>query len=329
MNMLRNVLMNGVAYAPPGEAGAGAGAGAGAAGAGAGAAGAGAGAPGTGAGAAGAGAGAGDGAGAGAAAPWYGAFNLEKPASDYIEAKGIKDVNGLLKIAQDFEAVARDRNVIAKPDASDPAKLAEWEGWETLGWVKDPTKYAPKKPELKQGQYLDEGIFNSFAKTAHELRVPLPMAEQLYGRMFATMSEQVATLQAAQAQEQKAALDTALTGLKSEWGANYDANIEKGKRAMAALGVAKQADELEKIVGTPSLIKLFADLGDKLGEDVLKGGGGGGNQPGPAQARAERQALQADPEFMRVFNDQRDPQHEAFVAKRQKLLDIEAKGGGR
>lgn len=264
---------------------------------------------------------------AGGAEPFYKPFNLDQKQIDYIEGKGLKDFNSMLKFAQDFETVARDRNVIAKPDTSAPDKLAAWEGWEQLGWVKDPAKYQPKEPTRKDGQIYDPAMFKDFTALAHEARVPVAAVEKIYQGMFDKMQARIAEMSAQQAKEAadaKAALDT---GLRDKWGDKYDANADTAKRALRALGVdEKKSDQLEKIMGSPELVELFHTIGSKLGEDTLAQSAGGSNQMTPASARAERLKLQADPDWMKVFNNERDPRHEEFKAQRQRLLAIEAKG---
>lgn len=262
--------------------------------------------------------------------PWYKSFNLPQPATDYLEAKGIKDFGGLLKIAQDFETVARDRNVIAKPDTSDAKKLAEWEGWEALGWNKDRAKYEPKAPAPKQGEVFDPDMFKDFVDISHDERAPAGMAERIYQRMYGKMQERIVRMQGAQAERgktAKAALDTALRG---KWGDKYDANSELAKRALTALGVdEKQAGKLNAILGDAELVEKFYQIGSLIPEDRMQGGNLSGQAKASVEAaRAERLALEADQGFMAIFNNQRDPRHEEFKAKRQRLINIEAGGAG-
>jgi hypothetical protein len=61
-----------------------------------------------------------------------------------------------------------------------------------------------------------------------------------------------------------------------------------------------------------------------MGEGKLVGRRDGGDATTlAAQARAERMKLEADPEWIRVFNNARDPQYEAYVKQRNNLLAIE------
>src|SRR5262245_13649703 len=50
--------------------------------------------------------------------PWHKPFGLDQKQVDYLDGKGVRELGGLIKMAQDFETVARDRNVVAKPDPS-------------------------------------------------------------------------------------------------------------------------------------------------------------------------------------------------------------------
>jgi hypothetical protein len=271
--------------------------------------------------AAGAGGGGDKGAGGGGAdKPWYEAadYGFDGDTQKFFQAKNYPDIKTALNSLPQFERIARDRNVISKPN---PEKLAEWEGWETLGWKKDIKDYAVKKPALKDGQVLDEAMFSTFVQDAHELRIPLAAAQALFEKQFGKAYERIAAMDAAGAGN-KAKLET---DLKAEWGDNYDANMERAKKAMKATGLGMDGSaKLEKLIGSPRLAKYFSGLGEKLGEDKLVSGTGGGPQT-PAAARAQRMALEGDPEWVKVFNNPRDPRNKDYVAQRQALIELEAR----
>ena len=309
MNMLRNYLLSGATFQAAGE-------GAGGGGAAPGGAAPGGAAPGC----------AAPGAGDGKGAEWYASFGLEQAQIDYLNAKGIKEPKGLLKIAQDFEAVARDRNVIPKPDTSKPEALANWEGWETLGWVKDAAKYTPKEPTVKEGQIYDPTMFKDFVGLAHEARIPVGAVERVYQGMFDKMQERINAIETAAKTDAETAKTKLETTLRGKWGDKFDANSDLAKRAMTALGVDKSKQgALEAAMGDLGLVEFFHTLGEKLGEDALKGGNNGGTPAmTPTQARQERLKLESNPEWMKIFQDQRHPLYKEHVEQRQRLINLEA-----
>lgn len=292
--------MNAILRAPEADAGAGAGGADKGAGAGAGGA------------AVGAAAGAGD-------KPWYeaGDYGFDNDTLSFYKGKNYPDIKTALSSLPIADNLARNRNVMPKPD---PAKLNDWEGWKELGWTPDVKDYTVKKPALKEGQVLDEAMFSSFVQDAHGLRIPLPAAQALFEKQFGKAYERIAQMDAAGAGA-KAELETKL---KAELGDQYDAKVDLSKRAWRAFGIGMDdSAELEKIVGSPGLVKIGIKLAEKLGEDKLVDGGSSASQT-PQSARAQRLALEGDPEWMKVFNDARNPRNKDYVAQRQALIDIEA-----
>jgi hypothetical protein len=103
-------------------------------------------------------------------------------------------------------------------------------------------------------------------------------------------------LQAQKAQE----AETELKALKGEWGQAYDQMVGAGRRAVQALGLdAARLSAYEEKLGTGEMLKLFATLGSKMGEDSFEGGrSDAGFGVTPAQARQEIADLKMDKQFM-------------------------------
>jgi hypothetical protein len=128
-------------------------------------------------------------------------------------------------------------------------------------------------------------------------------------------------LQAQEAQES----EKAITSLKQEWGQAFDQNIGAGRRAVAALGLdAGKLAAYEEKLGTAEMLKLFATLGSKMGEDTFAGERGeGGFNKSPAQARSEIADLKLDKGFMdKYLSGDRDA-----VAKMSRLMEAAHAGG--
>jgi hypothetical protein len=236
---------------------------------------------------------------------------------NFYKGKNYPDLKTALTSLRHADTIARDRNVLPKPN---PEKMAEWEGWETLGWKKDVKDYQVKPPALKDGQVLDQAMFNSFTQDAHELRIPLPAAQALFEKQFGKAYERIAAMDAAGAGA-KAELETSL---KAKWGDKYDGEVDLSKRAMRAFGVGMDdSAELEKMIGSPRMVELFNGLAKRIGEDKLVDGGHTG-ATSPQAARSQRMALEADPAWMKIFQDPSHPQNKNYVAQRQTLLNAEA-----
>lgn len=286
-----------------------------------------------GAGAGGAAAGAGAGT-AGAGDPWYQPYvpQLDKETLGWLDGKKFADPVMALKSGALADKMARERNVIAKPD---PAKLGEWEGWQALGYDPDRAKYGAgiKPPKMPNGAQHDAALMDDFVSLAHEQKIPPAMAEKLYHGLTEKVNGRLSTLasngvKATEAMESK---------LRDEWGTDYDQKTELARRAARAFGVgADDTSELARIFGgdeegakgSVRLLKLFADIGAKLGEGNLVTADGLGGAAGmtPASAEAELRRLEADQNWLKAFTDSRHPQHKDYKAQWNRLTSIAAKG---
>jgi hypothetical protein len=65
------------------------------------------------------------------------------------------------------------------------------------------------------------------------------------------------------------------TSLRSEWGGDYDRNVEYGRRAMAQFGDVDAVDRMEETLGTSQVLRMMARIGRALGEASTVNVGGG------------------------------------------------------
>lgn len=217
--------------------------------------------------------------------------------------------------------MARDRNVIGKPDANN---LKGWGGYSELGWTADRQAYKIDAPKLGDGEVHDERAFKAFQDLAHEARLAPWQAKAVYDGMHAVENKALKELRDRGAQGN---LDLA-NALKSKWGDKFGENETLAKRAFAAFKPdAITGAQMDQIMGSAAMVELFHTIGAAMGEDRLVGGNDGGRFGGktPADARAERMRLQADPDWMKIFNDPRHPQNKAYAKHRADLIAIEAR----
>lgn len=253
------------------------------------------------------------------AEPFYKAWNLDADAAKFVSDRGFTDPAAMVKSHINADRVATSRNVLERPD---PAKLEEWKGWTDLGWVAEPDKYQLKAPEVPKGLEYSKDMFEQFSKAAHEARVPLPLAQKIHDHMWGWLTEQAKGLQARGA----ASLQELEGGLRKEWGGDYDRNRTLAQRAMSAFNPDPQNTKLiGEMMGQPTLVKMFKNIGEQLGEGHLPaadaaGGGFGGMSL--EQAEKELNKLENDPVWMRIFRDASHPQNADYVAQRRRLIEI-------
>lgn len=108
--------------------------------------------------------------------------------------------------------------------------------------------------------------------------------------------------------------------LRSEWGGNFERNMEQARRAARSFGDARIIDGLEETVGRAAVFKMFARIGAAMAEDSLEGEGGESfSQPG--SVRAQIAALKADPAFREAWLEHSHPGHQQAVARMAALTE--------
>lgn len=216
--------------------------------------------------------------------------------------------------------MARNRNVVGKPD---PNNLKGWGGYTELGWTPDRQQYKIEAPKLAEGEVHDEKAFGKFSDLAHEARLAPWQAKAVYDGMHAQTSAQVKAFRDAGA----AANQELDNKLRTNWGDKYDERVTIAKRAFSFFKPDSiTGAQMDQAMGSAAMVELFEKIGAAMGEDKLIGQSGGSfGAKSPAQARAERLALENDKQWFAVFNDPRHPQNAAFVKQRADLMEIEAR----
>ena len=145
---------------------------------------------------------------------------------------------------------------------------------------------------------VPEGQTDVFAKEAanwfHEAGLN-PTQAQLLAEKFNAHSSTFQESQLAAYQESVAVQEA---GLRREWGAAFDQNVQSAKTATAQLGLkTEQIDALEKTLGFDGLLKMMSNIGSKIGEDRFISPESQGQSFGamtPAQAQSRLSSLQQD-----------------------------------
>lgn len=220
------------------------------------------------------------------AAPWYGEIPAERAdLRTWIDGKGYASAQTALEAHMNAEkllGVPADQIVrMPKPDDA-----AAWDGvWAKLGRPEKPEDYGLPVPDGDDGEFakVAAGVF-------HKAGVPKGMA----GQIASAINEHVAGAMKARSDALQAEAAQALDALKQEWGADYSKREELSRRAFreygqkAGLGEA-DVTALESAIGTSKMLKLFAALGESMGEHAFAGGDPGSQSFAvtPAQARTK------------------------------------------
>jgi len=221
---------------------------------------------------------------------WSTSFDTDTQA--YIQAKGWQSPTDLLTSYRNLEKFAGgSKNLMELPGVD--ADPTAWDSvYSRLGRPENPDGYDIKPPEGS-----DAELVNWFKQTAHKNGLSDKQAATLFNEWNTLTGERMQQIQQAQSQQS----EQALADLRKEWGQTFDTQIGAGRRAAQSLGYGEeQLGSLESKLGTADMLKLFATLGSKMGEDSFAGSDrdGGGFGTTPAAARQQIADLKMDKNFM-------------------------------
>lgn len=227
----------------------------------------------------------------GGSAPWYG--QVDETTVAYITNKGWDNPVKAIESYRNLEKFAGGSKSLVElpgPDA-DETKLAEF--YNRLGRPDAPDKYDLKVPEGG-----DPALTDWFKQTAHKHGLTTKQAGALFNEWNSMSGEKMQAWEAESRQQSERSIGE----LKKEWGQGFDKQIDMGRRAVANLGFDEPTlSAYEAKLGTADMLKLFAKLGSKMGEDSFEGGdrgNGAGFGLTPAAATQQIAELKMDKQFM-------------------------------
>lgn len=180
----------------------------------------------------------------------------------------------LAKTALQFRQKLSNAIVPPGKDATDE-EIAEFN--KKLGVPDSPEEYKVEYstddlPEFVDSERFEEGI-EGFKKKMHESGAPPQVVQAAIDWYVSDVKEQTEAL----TKQYEQAYEEAESNLKTEWGADYDANLEHAKRAIKQFGgdelgdLLKQATVGGKPLGShPDVVKAFAQIGRRIGEGGLQ-----------------------------------------------------------
>ena len=239
---------------------------------------------------------------------WTAAF--DEDTSAYVSNKGWKEPSDLLMSYRNLEKFAGGaKNLLEMPpENATPEQLDAF--YSKLGRPADPNEYGLKAPDGG-----DPAMVEWFKGTAHKLGLSAKQAQSLFTEFNGMSGSMQEKLQSQMAQESEKAIGT----LRQEWGQAYDQMIGAGRRAATALGYdAGRLSAIEDKLGTAEMLRLFATLGSKMGEDSFAGERSeGGFGTTPAAAKQQIADLKLDKGFMdKYLSGDKDA-----VGKLQRLME--------
>lgn len=272
----------------------------------------------------------------GSAAPWWrDDKRFDEKTRGMLEAKGLTVDDPLDAMAKMASLYRNAETRLGKPADSlldkpkDGESVTDWmkANADMFGIPEAPDKYDLKRPDSwpKDAPWNDKAEA-SMREKAHELGLSSAQAQAMLDLYAGTVAETLGTAEQGLQQAQEAMQ----AELKKDWGDAYGAKITAAQQAFQAAaemaGMGPEAMESAARVlsdaqgGDANVLRLFAALGDMMGEDSLPrvDGSGGGLGTTPAEARAELARMNApDSEYGKAVAEKRQGRTPANWAELQ------------
>lgn len=250
---------------------------------------------------------------------WYDSFDDE--TKGYIQNKGWNSEDGTKKMLDSYKNLEKLRGVPEDKLIKIPIE-EDAEGWgkvfDKLGRPESKDGYNVDSPE---GVELDADRVNWFKDIAHKNG----LNNKQYAQMVKATLEyenQIISRHKEQIEQQKQA---SIDKLKDDWGSGYDE-----RRHLAERGLAQYLDDsesekavaaLQEAFGHGEVIRMFAKIGEKIGEDKIPWTDGDTpfgytKEQAIADIASLKSELSADRERMTSYNNAKGADYE----KMQKLL---------
>jgi len=196
------------------------------------------------------------------ATDWKASLSDEIRADKSLE--NIKDIEGLAKsYVHAQKLVGADKIPVPNKFATDK----DWDAvYQKLGRPENPSGY---KYDLPEDQSINQEALKNFSDQAHKLGLLPTQANgvvKFYNELTASsLQEQETTAVAARENSTKE--------LKQEWGQAYDQKINQASNLAKSVGASELFDtnlaDGTKLGDHPVMIKAFAELASKMGEDSI------------------------------------------------------------
>ncbi|WP_288990839.1 hypothetical protein [uncultured Sphingopyxis sp.] len=253
---------------------------------------------GAGGGAGGDGGGQGGGDGGGQDPDWYAGLSTETAEGDsaslrdWVKSAGVKDLNGLAKIARDNQRALRDSGRVKVPgEGASETEVAEYH--KAIGVPDDPKGYAIPEPKDADGNpiELNSALTEQVTTLGHRYGVPKAaldgMLKDIIEGQIADADQLVKGQQAAAGEHVKS------------WGAEKDDKLAAVNAAARDLKLS--SSDMQYLRGMPGgpgkMLDMLAKYGTNFGEDRIVNGERRTFGMNAEQAQKEIDTIKADPDL--------------------------------
>lgn len=255
--------------------------------------------------------------GTGGAAPWYSSLPAELQTEASIRT--VPDVTTLARNYINAQKLVGADKVVLPPKNATPQQLNEF--FDRIGRPKTADSYTlPSDFKMADGLKIEEPVMKAIKEQFHTLGLTDKQGNELLKYYMAGVNTDYTKVMEAQ----KTAAVEATQKLQTEWGANYEANLDIAKAVVRKFGGEAFLDEITRsgIGNNTELIKLLHNAGKMMLEDNPLEHGKSLLLTNSTQAVEEIGKLKMDKEFQTAFGKSDAPGHKEAVAKWMELHRI-------
>jgi hypothetical protein len=283
----------------------------------------------------------GDGAGGGEK-PWHAREgSLTGPERDWLRARGMltDDAAELLPKAIRGHMAAEKALGKGADKLMDRPKegqaVAEWlrENGKAFGIPEAPDGYEVTKPDLPEGMSWDDGLEGQFRTLAHEQG----MTPDQFNASIGLFANHMKGMFEGAALDGKTAEQEMRQELDRDWGDQYSAKVQLAQSAFQAIAAEAGLDHDQQLaaafllkpkVGDAGIMRMFAAIGAKMGDDGFVGGAGVPGVATPQEAKAELQRFMgSDGDYGKAFAAKDHKAMRALEGRRDQLTRMAASRG--
>lgn len=215
----------------------------------------------------------------------------------------------------ELEKASGGKIAVPGPEADDATRNAFFK---TLGRPDKMEDYKLPQVKIPDGLPWDKDFQGRMLKVMHETGLTQTQVEKVFSAYTGDTVKGYEGLMTKQQQE----VEAGITTLKTEWKGEFDANVGLAKRAVMQFGGKPIIDWMDStgLGNNANMIKMFANIGKALGEDLASGGGEGtGGNMNVETAKTKIAEFQKDKVLMDALWNKQNPEHKATLKKWEDL----------
>lgn len=243
-------------------------------------------------------------------------------SEDFRNDPSLKDIHSLDDLAKSYinaqKTIGADKIVLPGKNATDEQREAFYKA---IGRPDAPENYGLAVSEDFPEGLIDSSALDGFAKASHQLGLTTQQASGVL-KFYEGIGKEAIE---GQAKAQAEATESAVTELKKEFGQAFESKVSVANQALKRLAgddypQLQKELQMEGVGSRPALVKVFAKVGEMMGESSLAGEGQAKAGRTPAEASLEISRLMSDPAFVKTYQTKMDPGHKAAVATMRQLF---------